>query len=80
MAPRHTPWTWDTAIKDGGAQQWMMDALSSQREMLTQETQRKNRMLEIDEKLANAEAHRSIAFVPRKVAWSHRSSLMRARP
>lgn len=34
----------DTAIKDGGAQQRMMDALTSQREMLIEETQRKNRM------------------------------------
>jgi membrane fusion protein len=40
----------DTAIKDGGAQERMMDALTSQREMLTQETQRKNRMSETAER------------------------------
>ena len=40
----------DTAIKDGGAQQRMMDALTSQREMLIQETQRKNRMTETGER------------------------------
>ena len=40
----------DTAIKDGGAQQRMMDALTSQREMLIQETQRKNRMTETAER------------------------------
>jgi membrane fusion protein len=40
----------DTAIKDGGAQQRMMDSLTSQREMLIQETQRKNRMTETAER------------------------------
>ena len=40
----------DTAIKDGGAQQRMMDALTSQREILIQETERKNRMTETAER------------------------------
>ena len=34
----------DTATKDGGAQQRIIDAQTSEREMLVQETQRKNRM------------------------------------
>jgi membrane fusion protein len=40
----------DTAIKDGGAQQRMIDAQTSEREMLIREVERKNRMSETAER------------------------------
>jgi membrane fusion protein len=40
----------DTATKDGGAQQRIIDALTSERAMLVQETQRKNQMSDLAER------------------------------